>query len=60
MTFLSAVDVMKHPAKSVKLVAGELECMRKEVIMASFFNTLRHDVYYNSVQSLSLYTAHRV
>jgi hypothetical protein len=47
MTFLSAVDVMKHPENYVKLLSGEMECVREEVIMASFLNTrtLRHDVY---------------
>ena len=43
--FLSAVDVTKHSEKYVKLISGELECIREDVIMASFVNTLRHDVY---------------
>jgi len=42
---LSAVDVMKYPENYVKLMSGELECIREEVIMASFLNTLSHDVY---------------
>ena len=42
---LSTVDVMKHPDTYVKLMSGELECVREEVIMAPFVNTLRHDVY---------------
>jgi len=45
MTFLSAVDVMKHTENYVKLLSGEIEYIQEEVIMASFLNTLRHDVY---------------
>jgi hypothetical protein len=36
---------MKHSETHVKLMSGELECVREEVIMDPFVNTLRHDVY---------------
>jgi hypothetical protein len=41
----SAVDVMKHPEMYVKMMSVEQEYIREEVIMASFVNILRHDVY---------------
>jgi hypothetical protein len=42
---LSAVDVMKYPKKDVDLMSGELERIREEVIMVSFVNAFRRDVY---------------